>query len=99
MSNRIAIPLLATMLAWAGAAAGAAERVKCRTTADNWVETPPWEPHARDSANHGSDDRLTMSGRNSFVLLAFDMTPARGLRIEKAVLRVHRKPDPVALTM
>ncbi len=94
MFNKTAILLLT--LAWA---ASAAERVECPTTADNWVEAPPWEPHSRESLNHGSDQRLIVNSRNSFALLAFDMSRAKGLRIEKAVLRVHRQPDPVALTM
>jgi hypothetical protein len=81
------------------AGAAAAERVECRVTADNWVEAPPWEPHSRESLNHGSDQQLIISGRNSFALLAFDVSPARGLRVEKAVLRVRRKPDPVPLTV
>jgi hypothetical protein len=67
--------------------------------ADNWVEVPPWEPHSRGSLNHGSDQQVIINGRNSFALFAFDVSPARGLRVEKAVLRVRRKPDPVPLTM
>src|SRR5262249_27496331 len=81
------------------ATAAAAERVECRVTADNWVDSPPWEPHSRESVNHGADQQLFISGRNSFALLAFDVAPARGLRVEKAVLRVRRKPDPVPLSM
>ncbi len=79
--------------------AHATERVQCTATADNWVESPPWEPHARESRNYGSDQDLIINSRNSFGLLAFDMSPANGLRIEKATLRVHRKPDPIPLTM
>jgi hypothetical protein len=86
-------------LTLAGAGASASERVQCPATADNWVESPPWDPHARESRNHGSDPQLTISGRNSFALLAFDLSAARGLRIEKATLRVRRKPDPVPLTV
>src|SRR5215813_4476824 len=85
--------------AFAVTAALAAERVECRVTADNWVESPPWEPHARESLNHGSDQQLIISGRNSFALLAFDVSAAQGLRVEKAVLRLRRKPDPVPLTV
>ncbi len=77
----------------------AQERVQCSASADSWVESPPWEPHARESRNYGSDRDLILNGRNSFALLAFDMSPAKGLRIEKAVLRVHRRPDPIPLTM
>src|SRR5438477_2449620 len=76
-----------------------AERVSCPTTADNWVDAPAWEPHSRESLNHGSDDRLIVNSRNSFALLAFDRTPARRLSIQKAILRVRRKPDPVPLTV
>lgn len=77
----------------------AGERLECRAAADNWVQSPPWEPHSSESLNHGSDQRLIISGRNSFALLAFEMGPARGLRIEKAVLRVRREPDPIPLTV
>src|SRR5450756_1729459 len=77
----------------------AQERVQCAASADNWVEAPPWEPHARESRNYGSDRELMDKGRNSFALLAFDMSPAKGMRIGKAVLRVHRTPDPTPLTM
>src|SRR5579885_3481062 len=80
MLSRKAVLLCALTLA--GAAAPAAERVECRAAADNWVESPPWEPHSSQSLNHGSDQRLIISGRNSFALLAFDMGPARGLRLE-----------------
>jgi hypothetical protein len=63
------------------------------------VETPPWNPHEHESQNHGADQDLVISGRKSFALFAFDMSLAKGMRIEKATLRVHRKPDPVPLTM
>jgi hypothetical protein len=91
--------MLLTALMLAGASAPAAERVTCPATADNWVESPPWEPHARESRNHGSDPELTVNSRNSFAMLAFDTAAARGMRVAKAVLRVHRKPDPTPLTM
>src|SRR5689334_1531272 len=81
------------------ATAVTAERLECRVTADNWVESPPWEPHSRESANHGAEPQLIISGRNSFALLTFDMSPARGVRVDKALLRVRRKPDAVPLTM
>ena len=77
----------------------AAERVECRATADNWVDAPPFQARNRESANHGSDKRLVLYGRNSFALLAFDMSPASGMRIEKAVLRVRREANPVPLTV
>src|SRR4051794_12141439 len=92
----------ASLIVWAFTAvatAAAAERLECRAAADNWVESPPWEPHSRESLNHGTDQQLIISGRNSFTLLAFDMSPARGLRVEKALLRVRRKPDAVPLTL
>jgi len=92
------IPLLSALML-AAASLPAAERVTCPVTADNWVESPPWEPHAREGRNHGSDAELTVNSRNSFAMLAFDMTAARGLRIQTAVLRVWRKPDPTPLTM
>src|SRR4051812_30339390 len=86
-------------LAFVGTSAWAAERVECPATADNWLQTPPWIPHQRESVNHGADQDLVISGRNSFALLAFDASKATGIRIEKATLRVHRKPDPIPLTM
>ncbi len=92
----------ATLLcAWSltGLSVRATERVQCSATADNWVESPPWEPHARESRNYGSDRDLIVNSRNSFALLTFDMSPAKGLRIQKAVLRVHRQPDPIPLTV
>ena len=76
-----------------------AERVECRVTADNWVDAPQFQARHRESANHGSDRRLILYGRNSFTLLAFDMSPAAGMRIEKAILRVHREVNPVPLTV
>ena len=97
MRNRTAVIL--AFLALAGQAAWAAEHVQCPVTADNWVASPQWDPSGRESPNHGADRELTVSGRNSFALLAFDMAPAKGLRIEKATLRIRRKPDPVPLTM
>ncbi|HXB73502.1 MAG TPA: hypothetical protein VNY05_35015, partial [Candidatus Acidoferrales bacterium] len=97
LPNRTAMLLCALSLA--GVGVQATERVQCPATADNWVETPPWEPHARESRNYGLDRHLIVNSRNSFALLAFDMAPARGLRIEKALLRVHREPDPIPLTM
>lgn len=96
MFNKTAI--LCCTLAFA-ALTPAAERVSCPVTADNWVESPPWNPHARESQNHGSDPQLVVNSRNSFALLAFDMAPAKGMRIEKATLRVRRKPDAVPFTM
>ena len=91
MSNRTAILLCVVALAATGSPA--AERVQCPTTADNWVESPPWNPRARDSRNHGTERELVVNGRNSFALLAFDMSAAKGLLIEKATLRIHRKSD------
>src|SRR5262249_15464918 len=77
----------------------AAERVECPVTADNWVDAPPWEPHSRESANHGDEKRLVLYGRNTFSLLAFDMSRSKGMRVEKAVLRVRREAGPVPLTV
>jgi hypothetical protein len=91
--------VLMCALALAGTSAPASERVQCPATADNWVESPPWDPHARESRNHGSDQQLIVNSRNSFALLAFDLSAAKGLRIEKATLRMRRNPDPVPLTM
>lgn len=77
----------------------AAEQVKCPVVADTWLEPPPWSAQARESRNHGSEQQLAVNGRNDFSLLAFDMTPARGMRIDKATLRIRRKPLPAPLTM
>jgi hypothetical protein len=63
------------------------------------VEAPPWDPHARESRNHGSDQDLMINSRNAFALLAFDLSRAKGLSVERASLRVHRKPDPTPLTI
>jgi len=97
MLQRTAMLLCALSLTVAGVRA--TERVQCSAAADNWVEVPPWEPHSRESRNYGTDQALIVNGRNSFALLAFDMSPAKGLRLERAALRVHRAPDPVPLTM
>lgn len=97
MLRRTAV--LLCILSMTMACVWAEERVQCAATADNWVETPPWEPHSRESRNYGSDQSLIINGRNSFALLAFDMSATQGLRIEKAVLRLYRKPDPTPLTM
>src|SRR5689334_21883793 len=96
MYSKSAALLCALALAGTGAQA---ERVECSVTADNWVQSPPWIPRPGQSANHGSDPQLTMTGRNSWVLLAFDMGPAKGLHIEKATLRLYRRADPVPLTV
>lgn len=86
---------------WAVLTAGtfAAERISCPVTADNWVESTPWRSPGRESVNHGAEEQLVINGRNSFALLAFDMSSARGMRIEKATLRVHRSADAVPLTV
>lgn len=79
----------------------AAERIVCKTTADAWVAMPPIEaPKASETegaVNHGADPQLVIRGRESFALLQFDFSAARGLTIEKATLRIHRNPDPVLL--
>jgi hypothetical protein len=97
MWNRPAVWLCA--LALVGTGASFAEEVKCPVTADSAVETPPWSPRGRESRNHGADPELTFSGRSSYALLQFNMAPAKGMTIERATLRVHRKADPVPLTM
>ena len=40
---------------------------------------------------------LTDTGRESFALLQFDLSPVRGLIVTRATLRIHRNPDPVPL--
>ena len=79
----------------------AAERIVCKITADAWVAMPPIEaPKASETGgavNHGADPQLVIRGRESFALLQFDFSAARGLTIEKATLRLHRNPDPVPL--
>jgi hypothetical protein len=89
------------LLTLAAASLVAAEQVKCPVVADTWLEPPSWGASAAadESRNHGSEQQLAVNGRNDFSLLAFDMTPARGMRIDKATLRIRRKPLPAPLTM
>lgn len=98
ISKQCAVLLFSVTLA-GPAAVAATERIQCPVTADNWVQTPPWVPHTRESLNHGADKDLLVSGRNSYALFSFDMSRAKGMRIEHATLRIHRKPDPVPLTV
>jgi len=64
----------------------AAERVRCTVSADTWVEAPPFSRTAAPAAveNHGADTQLVINGRNAFALLQFDLSAARGMKIEKA---------------
>jgi hypothetical protein len=55
------------------------------------------DPKSAAVQNHGNSSELIIQGRNSFALLHFDLSPAKGLTVEKATLRIHRKPDPVPL--
>ena len=79
----------------------AAERITCPVTADSWVAMHRWEgpPPERTDAekNHGQDTELFIQGRTAFALLNFDVSAAKGMTIEKATLRIHRKPAAVPL--
>jgi hypothetical protein len=81
--------------------ASGAERVVCRTTLDTWVEMPAFEiakPSATELArNHATETELVIRGRESFALLQFDLSKIQGQVVQKATLRIHRRPDPVAL--
>ena len=78
-----------------------ADRVECRAVADSWVAMPQWgQPRLQATEalrNHGHDRELVVRGRESFALLMFDVSASKGMVIEKAVLRLHRRPDPVPL--
>lgn len=79
----------------AAASVAAAEQVVCKTVADTWVDIPEFglfrSPQAQ-KAGHGSDASLVIGGRQAFALLAFDVSPAKGMTISRAVLRIHRQP-------
>jgi hypothetical protein len=91
--------LLALGLAMAAFAYG--ERVSCRVTADAWVDAPPWGRAGVTPAsdNHGADTQLVINGRNTFALLQFDVSAARALAVQRAVLRVHQAPGLTPITM
>jgi hypothetical protein len=78
-----------------------AERVTCAVNADTWVDAPPFGRPAVSPAseNHGVDPQLVINGRNSFALLQFDLSGVKGIRVEKATLRVRQAPGLVPLTM
>jgi hypothetical protein len=76
----------------------AAERVTCLTVADTWTTAPAWDqPKSAPDRSHGADAELVVRGRESFALLQFDLTGLKGLTVEKATLRVRRKPEKVPL--
>jgi hypothetical protein len=81
------------------AAAPAAERVTCPAIAATTVEPRPWTAQTAPSPSPGAQPDLVITGRDSLALLAFDTQAARGLRVEKATLRVRRKPDSTPLTV
>jgi hypothetical protein len=87
-------PLLLLLTGAAGLAA--AESITCPASADTWVAMHRWEgpPPLRADAekNHGKDAELRIQGRVSFALLAFDLSGAAGMSVEKATLRIHRAP-------
>ena len=78
-----------------------AERLTCAVNADTWVDAPPFSQTAKSPAadNHGADPQLLIYGRNSFALLQFDLSSVKGMKIEKATLRVYQAPGIVPLTM
>ncbi len=78
-----------------------AEQVVCKPTADTWVniaEFGQFQSAAAKKPGHGDDTRLIISGRDSLALLAFDLSPVKGMTVSRATLRVYREPDPVPLT-
>src|SRR4051812_8083982 len=81
--------------------ASGAERIICKATVDTWVQMPSGgtsKPVAAElTTNHATEDNLVIRGRESFALLQFDVSAIRGLIVETAKLRVHRRPDPVPL--
>ena len=81
--------------------AALAERVTCPVQADTWVDAPPFGRSAESPAwdNHGADPQLVINGRSSFALMQFDLSAVKGMRIEKATLRVHQASGIVPLTM
>src|SRR5678815_4403702 len=91
--------ILTLLLAAMGASA--AERLICKTTLDTWLEMSSFEvskPRSAELAkNHATDAELVIRGRESFALLQFDLSGVKGLKITKATLRIHRRPDPVPL--
>jgi hypothetical protein len=72
-----------------------AGRVTAPCVADTWVASEG--AGGERGALHGQDTTLVVSGLRSFALLQFDLAAARGLTVDKAVLRIHRRPDPVPL--
>ena len=79
----------------------AGETARCPVRADAWVAMHRWEGAAADKSealsNHGSSAELVIRGRESFALLDFDLAPAKGFTVRRAVLRIHRRADPVPL--
>ena len=90
--------VFAVMLA---GAALASDSARCPVSADTWVAMHRWEASGGGRADalkpHGADQELVVRGRESFALLNFDCSAAQGMTVEKAVLRIHRKDDPVPL--
>lgn len=87
-----------TLMAAATSAAG--EQVICKTNADTWVDIPEFDLFRSAAARkpgHGTDPHLTISGRESFALLQFDFSSAKGMTVARATLRIHREPaaDPL----
>ncbi|HUS07891.1 MAG TPA: hypothetical protein VMZ52_16425 [Bryobacteraceae bacterium] len=68
------------------------QSVKCPVKADTWVETPPSRraPNSPAVVNHGAEPQLVINGRAAFAILQFDLSAAAGMKVEKAVLRVHQ---------
>jgi len=88
------------MALWAVVGSARAEQVICNTVADTWVEIPEFGLFRSAQARkpgHGADAQLIISGRQSFALLQFDLSRAKGMTVSRAVLRLHREPAPVPL--
>jgi hypothetical protein len=95
------MPAITILLIVFSAGLLSAERMECRAIADSWIATPPWGvPRSKAEAalrNHGRDVELHVRGREAFALLMFDVSAAKGIMVERATLRVHRREAPIPL--
>jgi hypothetical protein len=73
--------------------------VSLRAIADTWIAVPEFDKFRSPEAGpgHGTDQRLIIKGREALALLQFDFSVIRGMTVSRAVLRVHREPDPAPL--
>ena len=77
------------------------EVVTCQVSADTWIGMHRWASRADRLEPaleiHGAEEELVIRGRISFALLQFDLSPARGLTVDSAYLRFHRREATVPL--